>query len=80
MQQFFKTDNKKQASSLFLIPVSLPPPLILVNIDRRGAGRVSEHAHIQKAPVGPCHIILKSSKQPVSHPRLAPATPPRQYR
>jgi hypothetical protein len=35
--------------------------------------------------MGPCHIILKnrhqkSSKQLVSHPRLAPATPPRQYK
>ena len=35
MQQFFKTDIKKQASSSFLIPASLPPPL-LINIDRRG--------------------------------------------
>ena len=38
MQQFFKTDNKKQASSSFLIPASLPQPL-LVYIDRRGGFR-----------------------------------------
>jgi hypothetical protein len=35
---FFKTDNKSQASSLFLTPPSLPPPLP-VNIDRRGVFR-----------------------------------------
>jgi hypothetical protein len=35
---FSNQTTKKQASSLFLIPASLPPPL-LVNIDRRGGFR-----------------------------------------